>query len=63
MGLTGPRRNPHPVRHGWRTTSDAWEINEGFAAQVLGCVRLEDEAYRREQLGADGVLGTLDQGS
>jgi acetyl-CoA C-acetyltransferase len=41
---------------------DYWEINEAFAAQVLGCVAAwKDETYCREQLGLDRALGELDQ--
>ena len=41
---------------------DAWEINEAFAAQVIGCLSAwNDEAYCREQLGLNSALGTLDE--
>ena len=41
---------------------DIWEINEAFAAQVIGCARAwNDERYCREQLGLDGALGHLDE--
>jgi len=41
---------------------DYWEINEAFAAQVLGCLAAwEDEIYCKEELGLDGALGKLDQ--
>jgi acetyl-CoA C-acetyltransferase len=63
MGL-GPVHAATPIlkRHGLGLNDlDAWEINEAFAAQVLGCLRAwEDEAYCREMLGLDGPLGTLD---
>jgi len=40
---------------------DYWEINEAFAAQVLGCLAAwKDDAYCREQLGLDGALGEID---
>lgn len=40
---------------------DAWEINEAFAAQVLGCLAAwQDERYCREELGLDGTLGQID---
>jgi acetyl-CoA C-acetyltransferase len=40
---------------------DYWEINEAFAAQVLGCVRAwEDADYCRTYLGLDGAFGSLD---
>lgn len=39
---------------------DAWEINEAFAAQVLGCIEAwKDAAYCRDELGLDGPLGEL----
>jgi len=42
---------------------DAWEINEAFAAQVLGCIAAwESDDYCREQLDLPGALGALDQG-
>ncbi|HSW93682.1 MAG TPA: acetyl-CoA C-acetyltransferase [Gammaproteobacteria bacterium] len=40
---------------------DYWELNEAFAAQVLGCVAAwEDEKYCRDFLGLDSAFGTLD---
>ena len=64
MGL-GPVHAVTPIlqRHGLSLDDiDAWEINEAFAAQVLGCIRAwQDDAYCREQLGLSGALGTLDQ--
>src|SRR5262245_9780584 len=40
---------------------DYWEINEAFAAQVLGCLAAwKDEKYCKEELGLDGALGSLD---
>jgi acetyl-CoA C-acetyltransferase len=63
MGL-GPVHAATPIlrRHGLGLNDlDAWEINEAFAAQVLGCVRAwQDERYCREMLGLDAPLGTLD---
>ena len=39
---------------------DYWEINEAFAAQVLGCqAAWKDEAYCREQLDLPGALGDI----
>ncbi|MFW7340769.1 acetyl-CoA C-acetyltransferase [Pollutimonas sp. H1-120] len=39
---------------------DLWEINEAFAAQVLGCMAAwNDQAWCREHLGRD-ALGALD---
>jgi acetyl-CoA C-acetyltransferase len=41
---------------------DVWEINEAFAAQVLGCLAAwQDGNYCREQLGVDAPMGELDQ--
>ena len=41
---------------------DLWEINEAFAAQVLGCLAAwESDEYCREQLGLPAALGTLAQ--
>ncbi len=40
---------------------DAWEINEAFAAQVLGCLAAwQDDAFCRDELGLPHALGTLD---
>jgi acetyl-CoA C-acetyltransferase len=40
---------------------DAVEINEAFAAQVLGCIEAwKDEKFCREELGLPGALGQLD---
>lgn len=65
MGL-GPVHAATPIlqRHGLDLNDiDAWEINEAFAAQVLGCIAAwESDDYCREQLGLPGALGTLDQG-
>jgi len=41
---------------------DYWEINEAFAAQVLGCLAAwKDEKYCEEELNVDGAMGELDQ--
>ena len=41
---------------------DAVEINEAFAAQVLGCLAAwESESYCREKLGLAGAFGKLDR--
>lgn len=41
---------------------DYWEINEAFAAQVLGCLAAwESDEYCREQLGASGALGSINR--
>ncbi|MFZ4537259.1 acetyl-CoA C-acetyltransferase [Propionivibrio sp.] len=62
MGL-GPVHASTPIlqRHGWGLNDiDAWEINEAFAAQVLGCLAAwESDEYCREQLGLPAALGTL----
>ena len=64
MGL-GPVHAATPIleRHGLGLNDlDCWEINEAFAAQVLGCLAAwKDEKYCREQLGLDRALGDLDQ--
>lgn len=44
------------------TDIDYWEINEAFAAQVLGCLAAwENDEYCRMNLGTDGALGTIDR--
>jgi acetyl-CoA C-acetyltransferase len=64
MGL-GPVHAATPIlqRHGLGLNDvDYWEINEAFAAQVLGCLAAwQDETYCREELGLDGALGSLDE--
>ena len=41
---------------------DFWEINEAFAAQVLSCLAAwEDESYCKDELGLNGIMGTVDQ--
>ena len=64
MGL-GPVHAATPIlkRHGLGLNDlDYWEINEAFAAQVLGCLAAwKDEQYCREELGLDGALGSLDE--
>lgn len=49
-------------RHGLALNDpDLWEINEAFAAQVLGCLSAwEDETYCREELGT-APWGRLDE--
>jgi len=63
MGL-GPVHAATPIlkRHNLALNDlDYWEINEAFAAQVLGCLAAwKDEKYCKEQLGLDGALGSLD---
>ena len=63
MGL-GPVHAATPIlkRHGLALNDlDYWEINEAFAAQVLGCLAAwKDDAYCRDALGVPGALGELD---
>jgi acetyl-CoA C-acetyltransferase len=64
MGL-GPVHaiTPLMMRHGlgWSDV-DAVEINEAFAAQVLGCLAAwESDSYCREQLGLERAFGKLDR--
>jgi acetyl-CoA C-acetyltransferase len=64
MGL-GPVHaiTPLLMRHGltWDDI-DAAEINEAFAAQVLGCLAAwEDAAYCKEHFGLDRPFGQLDR--
>ncbi|MGQ0655112.1 MAG: acetyl-CoA C-acetyltransferase [Betaproteobacteria bacterium] len=41
---------------------DYWEINEAFAAQVLGCLAAwKDDKYCKEELGLDGASGSLNE--
>ena len=62
MGL-GPVHAATPIlrRHRLRLDDiDYWEINEAFAAQVLGCLAAwKDEEYCREELGLDAPLGEI----
>lgn len=63
MGL-GPVHAATPLlqRHDLTLNDpDLWEINEAFAAQVLGCIRAwNDMSYCREQLGCES-WGALDE--
>jgi len=63
MGL-GPVHAATPIlqRHKLALNDlDAWEINEAFAAQVIGCERAwESAAYCRDELGLPGALGAID---
>jgi acetyl-CoA C-acetyltransferase len=63
MGL-GPVYAATPVlkRHGLALNDlDAWEINEAFAAQVLGCVEAwKNDEFCRSELGLERALGQLD---
>lgn len=63
MGL-GPVHASTPImrRHGLGFDDiDAWELNEAFAAQVLGCqAAWQSDDYCREELGLPGAMGALD---
>lgn len=60
MGL-GPVHAATPIMQRHHLTSndlDCWEINEAFAAQVLGCLAAwDDEEYCRTQLGLKEAFG------
>lgn len=62
MGL-GPAHCIPPLLARHRLSKDDidyWEINEAFAAQVIGCLRAwEDEQYCREELGLDKAFGSI----
>jgi acetyl-CoA C-acetyltransferase len=64
MGL-GPVHAATPIlkRNNLKLDSlDYWEINEAFAAQVLGCLAAwKEEKYCKEQLGLDGAMGAMDE--
>ena len=64
MGL-GPVHAATPIlkRHNLGLNDlDYWEINEAFAAQVLGCLAAwKDEAYCRNELNLDAAMGELDE--
>jgi acetyl-CoA C-acetyltransferase len=64
MGL-GPVHaiTPLLMRHGLRWDDiDCVEINEAFAAQVLGCLAAwESDAYCKEHFGLDRAFGKLDR--
>ena len=63
MGL-GPVHASTPIlqRNGLTLADvDYWELNEAFAAQVLGCqAAWQDDAYCREQLDLPGAYGAID---
>ena len=63
MGL-GPVHASTPIlqRHGLALDDiEAWELNEAFAAQVLGCqAAWQSDEYCREQLGLPAALGKID---
>lgn len=60
MGL-GPVHAATPImeRHNLKPNDiDCWEINEAFAAQVLGCLAAwDDEEYCKTQLGLEKAFG------
>ena len=62
MGL-GPVHAMTPIlqRHSFGLADiDYWEINEAFAAQVLGCLAAwQEDEYCREQLGLSAPLGAI----
>jgi acetyl-CoA C-acetyltransferase len=64
MGL-GPVHAMTPLmqRHGLALADiDYWEINEAFAAQVLGCIAAwADADYCRSELGLEAPMGEIDQ--
>ena len=64
MGL-GPVHAITPIlkRHHFGLSDiDYWEINEAFAAQVLGCLAAwAEDSYCQQELGLDAALGQLDQ--
>jgi acetyl-CoA C-acetyltransferase len=63
MGL-GPIHAMTPImqRHGLKLSDlDAIEINEAFAAQVLGCIAAwQDADYCRKELGLEQPMGKID---
>ena len=63
MGL-GPvhAATPLMLRHRLKLNDlDAWEINEAFAAQVLGCIEAwKSDEYCRTELGLESAAGALD---
>ena len=64
MGL-GPTLSSTALmkRHGLsREDIGLWELNEAFAAQVLGCLAAwEDDTYSREVLGLETAFGAIDR--
>jgi len=64
MGL-GPVYAATPLlqRHGLALDDiDAFEINEAFAAQVIGCLRAwQDEEFCRTELGLPHAMGAVDE--
>ena len=64
MGL-GPVHAATPIlqRHGLGLGDiEYWELNEAFAAQVLGCqAAWQSDEYCREQLDLPGAFGSIDE--
>jgi acetyl-CoA C-acetyltransferase len=64
MGL-GPTLSSTALmkRHGLsREDIGLWELNEAFAAQVLGCLAAwEDDTYSRDVLGLETAFGAIDR--
>jgi acetyl-CoA C-acetyltransferase len=64
MGL-GPIHAATPLmqRHKLKADDiDLWEINEAFAAQVIGCLRAWHEAgYAKDELGLAQAMPMLDE--
>jgi acetyl-CoA C-acetyltransferase len=64
MGL-GPVHAATPIlkRHGLALNDlDYWEVNEAFAAQVLGCLAAwKDGKVCKEELGLDTAMGEMDE--
>lgn len=64
MGL-GPVYATHQLLQNQQLQMDDiayWEINEAFAAQVIGCLRAwESDEYCKHNLGLDRALGTIDR--
>lgn len=64
MGL-GPVYSATPIltRHNLTLNDiDYWEINEAFAAQVLGCLKAwENKDFCQKELGLTDALGSLDR--
>ena len=55
-------RDDEAQQYGARAISRLWELNEAFAAQVLGCLAAwNDEKFCREILGLDGAAGRIDR--
>lgn len=63
MGL-GPAHAMAPIlkRHNFKPDDiDFWEINEAFAAQVLGCLAAwKDPEYCRNELDSETIIGDID---